>query len=111
VSSSAGIQAFTPYTERTSFITSGWRVSFDKDSQRTAGTAMESCGIKIFRATARRDGRVRYNGRYYSSLSLAGKAAIKRSVNGWWFWQVERGKGNWARLKKIREAGTPVDIR
>lgn len=66
---------------------------------------------KTYRATARRDGRVRYKGRNYSSLSLAAKAAIKRPANGWWFWQIERGKGNWVRLTKIRKAGTPVYTR
>jgi hypothetical protein len=66
---------------------------------------------KTFRATARRDGRVRYKGQTYSSLSLAAKAAIRRSVNGWWFWQIERGKRNWVRLTKIRKAGTPVYTR
>jgi Restriction Enzyme Adenine Methylase Associated/Protein of unknown function (DUF2924) len=63
---------------------------------------------KVYRARARRDGRVRYNGRIYSSLSLAAKAAIKRRTNGWWFWQIERGRGNWTRLTKVRRAGTPV---
>ncbi len=55
---------------------------------------------QIFRAVIRRDGRVRFKGKFYSSLSLAAKAAIKRSTNGWWFWQIERGKGNWVRLDK-----------
>ena len=66
---------------------------------------------KTFRARARRDGRVRYNGQTYRSLSLAAKAIMKRPVNGWWFWQIERGKGNWVRLTKIRKAGTPVYTR
>jgi hypothetical protein len=63
---------------------------------------------KIFRARARRDGGVRFNGRFYASLSLAAKAAIKRSTNGWWFWQAELSKGNWVRLTRIRKTGTPV---
>ncbi len=63
---------------------------------------------QTFRAIIRRDGRVRFKGKFYSSLSLAAKAAIKRSTNGWWFWQTERGKGNWVRLTKIRKVGTPV---
>lgn len=63
---------------------------------------------KTFRALVKSDGRVRFGGQYYSSLSLAAKAAIKRSTNGWWFWQVERGKGNWVRLTKIRKTGTPL---
>jgi hypothetical protein len=62
---------------------------------------------RIHRARARRDGQVRYNGQTYSSLSMAAKAAVKRSVNGWWFWKVERGKGNWIRLATIRKTGTP----
>jgi hypothetical protein len=63
---------------------------------------------KIFRATVRRSGDIRFNGKLYKSLSLAGLAAIKRPTNGWWFWQVERGRGNWVRLEKIRKAGTPI---
>lgn len=63
---------------------------------------------KVYRARARRDGRVRYAGRQYQSLSLAGKAVVGRAVNGWWFWQIERGKGNWVRLTKVRRAGTPI---
>ena len=63
---------------------------------------------KTFRAIVRRDGRIRFKGKFYGSLSLAAKAAINRSTNGWWFWQIERGKGNWVRLMKIRKVGTPV---
>ena len=63
---------------------------------------------KVFTARARRSGDVRYNGKIYKSLSLAAYAAIKRPTNGWWFWQIERGRGNWVRLNKIRKAGTPV---
>lgn len=61
-----------------------------------------------FKAIAKPDGRVRFNGTYYKSLSTAASAAIKRPSNGWWFWKVERGRGNWQRLTKIRKAGTPV---
>jgi Restriction Enzyme Adenine Methylase Associated/Protein of unknown function (DUF2924) len=63
---------------------------------------------KTFRARARRDGTVRYRGATYESLSHAGKAVVRRPVNGWWFWKIERGKGNWVRLTKIRRAGTPI---
>jgi hypothetical protein len=62
---------------------------------------------KVYRARARPDGRIRYNGNLYSSLTLAAKAAIKRTVNGWWFWKVKRG-GYWVRLTDIRRAGTPI---
>lgn len=60
------------------------------------------------RAVIRRDGRVRYDGTLYTSLSSAAKAAVGRSINGWWFWQVERGKNNWIRLKEARRAGIPI---
>ncbi|MGH6754093.1 MAG: GIY-YIG nuclease family protein [Bradyrhizobium sp.] len=63
---------------------------------------------KLHKATARRDGRVLFNGAYYQSLSLAAAAAVKRSINGWWFWKVQQGQGNWVRLTKIRRAGTAV---
>jgi hypothetical protein len=61
---------------------------------------------KVHRASVRRDGRVRFNGQYYPSLSLAAKSAAKRPMNGWWFWRVEKGKRNWVRLYKVRQAGT-----
>ena len=66
---------------------------------------------RTFRARVRRNGKIRFNGRSYDSLSLAAKAAVHRPTNGWWFWQVERGRGNWVRLNKIRRAGTPVYTR
>ncbi len=62
---------------------------------------------KIHTARARRNGIIRYDGRNFSSLSLAATAAVKRPVNGWWFWQVERGRHNWTRLTQIRKMGTP----
>jgi len=63
---------------------------------------------KVFRARARRSGDVRFNGKIYTSLSHAAFAAIKRPTNGWWFWQIERGRKNWVRLSRIRKAGTPI---
>lgn len=66
---------------------------------------------EVFRARVRRNGTVRFRGVSYKSLSLAAHAAIKRPTNGWWFWQVERGRGTWVRLTKIRKAGTPVYVR
>jgi hypothetical protein len=63
---------------------------------------------KLFRATARGDGTSRYQGATYESFSHAGKAVVKRAINGWWFWKIERSKGNWVQLTKVRRAGTPV---
>lgn len=65
---------------------------------------------KVFRARVRRNGTIRFKGATYKSLSLAAHAAIKRPTNGWWFWQIERGRGNWVRLTKIRKAGTAVYV-
>jgi hypothetical protein len=65
---------------------------------------------RTFKARARSDGQIRYKGKYHSSLTSAAKAAIKRTVNGWWFWTVNRG-GQWVRLTAIRSAGTPVYTR
>lgn len=66
---------------------------------------------EIFRARVRPNGSVRFDGTIYRSLSLAACAAIKRTTNGWWFWQIERGRGNWVRLNKIRNTGTPIYLR
>jgi hypothetical protein len=66
---------------------------------------------KVYRAKARRDGTISYSGSKFSSLSLAAQYITKRPMNGWWFWQVERGRGNWVRLTKIRRAGTPIFTR
>jgi Restriction Enzyme Adenine Methylase Associated/Protein of unknown function (DUF2924) len=63
---------------------------------------------KQYRARVRRDGRVRFNGQFYPSLSQAAKSIVKRSCNGWWFWKVEKGKGNWVRLSRARRTGTPL---
>lgn len=66
---------------------------------------------KVFRARVRPNGKIRFNGKYYNSLTLAAVAAIHRTTNGWWFWQVERGRSNWVRLYKVRRAGTPIYMR
>src|SRR3974390_3380196 len=61
-----------------------------------------------YKARARRDGRISFNGRKYPSLSKAASSVVKRPTNGWWFWKVERGRRNWVRLIQIRRAGTPI---
>jgi hypothetical protein len=55
-----------------------------------------------FQARARRDGRIRFQGKLYRSPSQAGHAATKRSCNGWWFWKFERAPGDWVRLRELR---------
>ena len=64
-----------------------------------------------FRARVRPSGDIRFRGKLYKSLSLAARAATKRPTNGWWFWQIERGRRNWVRLTTIKKAGTPMYLR
>ena len=75
------------------------------EGARLRGTRRQSS----WRATIRRDGRIRFDGAIYRSLSGAAKVALRRSaVNGWWFWQVERTKKHWIRLEEARRIGTPM---
>lgn len=57
---------------------------------------------KTFRANVRRDGNIRFRGKLYRSPSAAGRAATRRSCNGWWFWKFERAPGDWVRLRELR---------
>lgn len=63
---------------------------------------------KIYRARLLKSGMIKYAGTLYKSPSTAASAAVKRPANGWWFWQAQRGKGHWVRLREIRRAGTPL---
>jgi hypothetical protein len=57
---------------------------------------------KRIRARVRRDGLIVFKGKKYASPSLAGAAALKHAVNGWWFWMFERAPGDWVRLRELR---------
>jgi predicted GIY-YIG superfamily endonuclease len=58
---------------------------------------------KMARARVRRDGRIRFAGKLYSSPSIAGaKACSRPSCNGWTFWQFERAPGDWVPLDELR---------
>jgi len=58
---------------------------------------------KTIRATARKDGRIYFNGKLYNSPSAAGEAVIKRACNGWRFWTYERAPGDWVPLRELRK--------
>jgi hypothetical protein len=58
---------------------------------------------KTFRARLRRDGTIRFRGKVYRSPSGAGRAACKRSCDGWMFWRYERAPGDWVRLDELRK--------
>lgn len=55
-----------------------------------------------FKAHVRRDGRIRFESKLYKSPSGAGRAAVGRACNGWYFWKYERAPGDWVRLRKLR---------
>jgi hypothetical protein len=57
---------------------------------------------KLYKARVRRDGRVLFNRVIYSSPTMAGKAICNHAVNGWQFWECERGPGDWVKLEKLR---------
>ncbi len=59
---------------------------------------------KRLSAWVRRDGRIRFNGKIFTSPSLAAAAARKtRTCNGWTFWQYERAPGDWVLLDEMRK--------
>lgn len=60
---------------------------------------------KLYRATLRPDGRVRFRGKIYPSPTAAAKMITKRPVFGWTFWRYERAPGEWIRLNELRRAG------
>jgi len=62
------------------------------------------CKGKTLHATVARAGTIRFNGKVYTSPSLAGAAARKyRTCNGWTFWQYERAPGDWVPLDELRK--------
>jgi len=58
---------------------------------------------KIYKAAVRADGTVNYNGKIYNSPSMAGKAVVNRSCDGWLFWHYKNTKGNWVKLDELRK--------
>jgi len=52
-----------------------------------------------FDARVRRDGRVRFDGKVYDSVSDAASDACGRRRNGWWFWCTKNRRGEWVRLR------------
>ncbi len=58
---------------------------------------------RTVKARVRRDGMVRFDGKVYTSPSLAAAAAGQRKTcNGWGFWQYERAPGDWVLLDTLR---------
>jgi hypothetical protein len=62
------------------------------------------CKKKLLKARVRRDGRINFGGKLYTSPSLAAAAACGRSTcNGWVFWKYERAPGDWVLLNELRK--------
>lgn len=55
-----------------------------------------------YRGVLRVDGQVRFGGELYESATAAARAAVGRSINGWWFWRMRHG-GEWVRLSDLRK--------
>ena len=59
---------------------------------------------KKLRALLLKDGRVRFNGKVYESLSTAAAKACRRvSCNGWTFWKYLRAPGDWTTVDHLRK--------
>jgi hypothetical protein len=59
---------------------------------------------RMFKARVARTGMVRFNGKIFTSPSLAAAAACgRRTCNGWTFWTYERARGYWAPLTELRK--------
>ncbi len=61
---------------------------------------------RVFRATVRPDGRIRFRGRKFTSPSVAAYYVSRsgHSMNGWFWWKYERSPGEWVYLDKLRKA-------
>lgn len=57
---------------------------------------------KLVRARLRKDGKVRWSGKTYSSPSAAATAVRGHPTNGRWFWKYERGPGEWVRISELK---------
>lgn len=56
----------------------------------------------VYKAHLRADGTIRYSGKIYPSPSAAGRAILKRSCNGWYWWKYRNDDGDWVRLRELR---------
>lgn len=58
---------------------------------------------KLHKAIVRKDGTISYKGKIYNSPSLAGKAVMGHTVNGWSACKYERAPRDWILLNELRE--------
>ncbi len=58
---------------------------------------------KTLWAYVRKTGLIWFDGKHFTSPSLAGVHAVKRACNGWTFWQYQRAPGDWVNLDELRK--------
>lgn len=58
---------------------------------------------KDYKAWVYKSGTIKFNRQLYNSPSLAGKAIIKRSCNGWYFWRYKNESGHLVEINKKKE--------
>lgn len=57
---------------------------------------------RLYKATIRPDGTVRFRGKQFRSPSAAATAVSKRPMNGWSWWRYEVAPGEWVKLMRLR---------
>ena len=57
----------------------------------------------IHKGFVKKDGKIRYKRKFFTSPTLAAKAATRMSVSGWLWWKYERAPGDWVKLDELRK--------
>ncbi|MBI2862611.1 MAG: hypothetical protein HYX89_07315 [Chloroflexi bacterium] len=55
-----------------------------------------------YKASLRRDGRIRYKRELYDTPNAAARAALKRPADGWSFWRFRAKGGKWTSLRALK---------
>ena len=58
---------------------------------------------KIHKGFVKKDGTIRYKRKFFTSPTLAARAATRLSVSGWLWWKYERAPGDWVKLDELRK--------
>lgn len=57
---------------------------------------------RVYWARLRSDGTVRIADKVYDSVTGAAKSVVKRSINGWLFWNAKNEDGDWVKVGTFR---------
>ena len=88
-----------------------WAVPSSAGASSSSGCEMSSkhpCGIRwkykgrIYKAQVRRDGRIHFQGKTFTSPSVAAAGVARHAVDGWYAWKYERAPGDWVELNELR---------